>query len=103
MGYVTYPNQLTSSRAEFAVKANAWATIRKHLGEIKLQPGWVQDYHDRSVTYRHPKRGRMVKITLDGQVFVDQKKANGEYKSEVFAFGDIGFASVKAKELLLNS
>jgi hypothetical protein len=102
MSYFVHPFQHPGARLQKALTAEAWDTIRQHLGGLQLSPGWEQNYHDRSVTYRHPKRGRTVKITIDGQVFVDQKMQNGDYKSEVFPYKNIGIAAVKAKELLLS-
>jgi hypothetical protein len=68
------------SRAREAMKTEAWATIKAELRDINGQ--WLQSFHDSSVTFRHRKFGHNVKVTLDGQVFIDLK-VGSDYKSEV--------------------
>lgn len=69
------------SRAREAFKYDAWAKIKVELRGISDQ--WEQTLHDKSVTFRHKKHGHLVKVTLDGEVYVDQKLSKNTYRSEV--------------------
>jgi hypothetical protein len=68
------------AHARESQKIEAWATIKSSLHDINGQ--WIKNYHDRSVTFRHRKNGHNVRITLDGEVFIDVKLRNGDYRSE---------------------
>lgn len=63
-----------------AKRVEAWATVKRELHDINGQ--WLSSFHDSSVTFRHRRLGHNVKVTLDGQVFIDLK-VGSDYKSEV--------------------
>lgn len=78
MGYV---GDGVGSSVRESLRVEAWNTLKNELRDINGQ--WLQNFHDKSVSFRHRKLGHNVKVTLDGEVFIDMRIRSGDYKSEV--------------------
>jgi hypothetical protein len=85
------------SRDRESMTVAAWATVKTELRDINGQ--WLQSFHDRSVTFRHRRLGHNVKVTLYGEVFIDIKLSDGNYKSEVHKT-DLKSAAVFTRQFL---
>lgn len=85
------------SLARESMRVDAWNTVKSELHSINGQ--WLTNYHDRSVTFRHRKLGHNVRVTLDGEVFIDVKLRNGDYKSEVYR-SDLKSAVIYTRQFL---
>jgi hypothetical protein len=101
MGYAI-PCDEHASAARAAVVANAWTIIRREVGALDLGSKWVKLYHDRSLTVQNQKRTHMVKITLEGVVYVDETLRSGEIKSSLFKEADVAKACALARIVLLE-
>jgi len=95
---VTRPKQEQEVWDHVDDKQIAWATIRDKLGH-ELPAFWIRTYHEKSMTFRNPKTGDHLKITLDGHVHHDRRIGNGEYKSA--KYGPISAEAATAKVLEL--
>lgn len=91
----------SASVAKNAVVANAWTIIRRDIGALDLGPKWEKAYHARSITVHNRGKGYTVKVTLDGQVFVDELVGKGEFKSSKFDEPDMAAACATARTILL--
>lgn len=74
-----------TSLARESLRVAAWQTLKAELYEVDGQ--WTALVHDRSITYKHRRHGHNVRITLDGEIFLDLKVRACEYKSEKHKFG----------------
>lgn len=91
-----------ASVAKNAVTANAWEIIRREVGALPLSQAWTKAYHGRSITVQNRRRGITVKVTLDGQVFVDELVGKGEFKSHKHDEKDVAAACAVARLTLLQ-
>jgi hypothetical protein len=89
-----------ASVAKQVVQAQAWETIRREVGSLSLGPNWTRAYHAQSMTVQNRKKGITVKVTLDGYVFMDEARGQGEFVSEKHKAGTVALACAKAVQLL---
>jgi hypothetical protein len=78
----------------------AWAVMKERLGNALLA-FWIRTYHEKSLTFRNPKKGHDIKITVEGHVHHDRRIGNGEYKSAKYVMPTIDEATRKVLELMV--
>lgn len=98
MDYAT-PTPHTSQVLKDSLREGKWVQLKAHLGDFHDRK-WIVAYHAQSITFRHQRKGHQLKVTTDGQIFLDRKIASLEYKSEHFKFDDTEKAAIRTREIL---
>ena len=86
-----------STRTRALVIVDAWKTVKAELQNINGQ--WLPNYHDKSVSFRHRRLGHCVKVTLDGEIFVDVRISPTDYRSQVHKT-DLKSAAAMCRKIL---
>jgi len=82
-------------------KEYGWAVITKTMEELKPTldfTQWKTVYGPSSITLMDVKRTKFLKLTTCGEVFVDKKLRNKEFKSEKFVGASMEEAAAKFKD-----
>jgi hypothetical protein len=98
MGY-PIPDVHSSKVMRDSLRTGMWDRLKAHLGDFHDRR-WTVFYHAQSITFRHQKRGHQLKVTTDGQIFLDRRISGIEYKSEHFKFDDTEKAAIRTREIL---
>jgi hypothetical protein len=95
-------NYGSCSRAEAGMKKDAWAWMREHVANLELPSGWARMFTPGSLIVHNQKRTIYVKVTTQGEVFVDRKQRDLSYKSDYLKFPNIEDACLKARAILIE-
>jgi hypothetical protein len=66
-----------------------WNSLKERLTTLETSPGLDFVYYDASLTVQNKKRNRFVKIATSGEVQVDVRLRNGEFKSQYFSLNTV--------------
>lgn len=94
--------KLQATATYFSNKEYAWSIINRVITELQIKQPWETSFNDSSVCIKNVKKGYMVKITTESEVFVDLKLRNFEFKSEKYKCESMEAAASKLLEVMEN-